>query len=364
MFSNYVRIQEERWHSRNSDLCNHENLLRRISRALEREIKWLSFEVHLNSSILVLFIQYRDVQRDLTRQWSRLCFPCNGNSASRTHEFVSFVAQLCNPSHKSRILGSIPTGKPCRADSSPLSILNPGQIFPLWRPLITRTCVGGLTANLFAGNGAEGGAQQTPRLSLFLPWINTHLEVQFWNKNCNNYGHDFAKGLNGKKCSSKIQRNNCKHNAHSFSRKLCSDFSPGSKLEIAICSVYYVTLSRFDFHSIPLSPFHSHFYRMGSSNFVWLTPLPLSLSCLSLSCLSHSSFSQCSLQGCEIVHTWYCCCRIRPNFGLKLSYFFFPLQKEPPQLPLSQVDVSPVWWVSLISTIDEKIAVSTREQIQ
>ena len=38
-----------------------------------------------------------------------------------------------------------------------LLILNPGQIFPLRRPLITRTCVGGLTANLFGANGAEGG---------------------------------------------------------------------------------------------------------------------------------------------------------------------------------------------------------------
>ena len=48
---------------------------------------------------------------------------------------------------------------PLQSSSPPLlSILNPGQIFPLRRPLITRTCVGGLTANLFAGNGAEGGA--------------------------------------------------------------------------------------------------------------------------------------------------------------------------------------------------------------
>ena len=106
-------------------------------------------------------------------------------------------------------------------------------------------------------------------------------------------------------------------------------------------------------------------YLLSTPTFIgWAVAISFDSPPPSLSCLSHSSFSQCSLQGCEIVHTWYCCCRIRPNFGLKLSYFFFPLQKETPQLPLSQVDVSPVWWVSLISTIDEKIAVSTREQIQ
>ena len=79
--------------------------------------------------------------------------------------------------------------------SSPLSILNPGQIFPLWRPLITRTCVGGLTANLFAGNGAEGGKEgtaDTDRVSPVSSLSKHTLGGAMLKTNGNHYGYNIA----------------------------------------------------------------------------------------------------------------------------------------------------------------------------